>query len=166
MPPQPSSQQVDADLSYLVLAGQGAAPGSGRVLDALARGAQHLDRRGRPGWRRGSASATPFADLVLGVAVVVVGDQGAGVSLEQAEGVQGAVPWVCPGPSHTRSSERRVNTCGLNARADPACPSEPGTVLDRVDRRLIGEGHRLGQQRGLQVVFEPVKAPGQPAGGP
>ena len=46
----------------------------------------------------------------------------------------------------------------------PGLPVAPGTVLDRVDRRLIGEGHRLGQQRGLQVVFEPVKAPGQPPG--
>ena len=35
--------------------------------------------------------------LVLGVAVVVVGDQGAGVPLEQAEQVQGAVPAGMPG---------------------------------------------------------------------
>jgi hypothetical protein len=73
-----------------LLAGQGAASGGGRVLDALAPGAQHLDYRGRPGLEArlglGQALRGPDqvciaqltcgeADLVLGVAVVVVGDQ-------------------------------------------------------------------------------------------
>jgi hypothetical protein len=39
-----------------------------------------------------------------------------------------------------------------------------GSVLDRGDRGLVGQRDRLGQQRGLHVVFEPVQVPGQPRG--
>jgi hypothetical protein len=57
-----------------------------------------------------------------------------------------------------------VNTYGQNARPDPAWPSAPGSVLDRGDRRLVSQRDRLGQQRGLHIVFEPVQVPGQPHG--
>jgi hypothetical protein len=40
----------------------------------------------------------------------------------------------------------------------------PGSVLDGGDRGLVGEGDRLGEQRGLEIVFESVQVPGQPRG--
>jgi len=73
-----------------LLAGQGAAPGGDRIGDALGPGAQYLDHRGCPGMAArlglGHALRGPDqvsiaqlacgqADLVLGVAVVIVGDQ-------------------------------------------------------------------------------------------
>ena len=91
-----------------LLAGRASWSAAVASLTALRR-PQYLDHRGRQDWRRvrprrrrwrsGSVRVAKLPGredrLVLGVAVVVVRDQGAGVPLEQAEQVQGAVPRVC-----------------------------------------------------------------------